>query len=517
MLLVTASEIQAMDRETIENFGVPGIVLMESAGRGATRKLVQNCIGTAKVKVAIMAGRGNNGGDGFVIARYLSHQCIPVTVYLLSAKEKVKGDAAANLALLPKLRIPVIELPDIKSFQSYKDSMRQHDIWVDAILGTGLKSNVTGYFKFVIDYINDLEKTVFAVDIPSGLNSDTGQPCGCCIRADATATFAYAKIGHVVYPGAAYTGDLNIVDIGIPPHIAEKVDPKQHLLTRDDMHHTINRRDPDAHKGKTGHALVIAGSTGKTGAAAMTSMSAMRVGAGLVTLGVPDSLNAIVETQVLEAMTAPLPETGDGILGASAEQTILDLSTGKKCVAIGPGLGQADETRQLLLRLLPQINVPTVIDADGVNNLSGNAEILKTCQCPLVLTPHPGEMAHLLATSVQDVQADRIACARNFATEFKVNLVLKGARTVVAHPDGHVFINPTGNAGMASGGMGDILTGIIAGLIAQGYSPEEAARLGVYLHGAAADTLAETKAPFGYLASDVMYTIPFQLQQLLNS
>ena len=517
MLLVTANEIQAMDRETIENFGVPGIVLMECAGRGATRILAEKCIRTADLNVGVMAGRGNNGGDGFVIARYLTFRGIPVTVYLLSVKEKVKGDAAANLALLSKLDIPVVELPDIESFQKHKEEIQQHDIWVDAILGTGLNSDVTGYFKTVIETINDLNKPVFAVDIPSGLNSDTGQPCGCCVHADVTATFAFAKIGHLVYPGTAYTGDLNIIDIGIPPHIAKAVDPKQHLLTEHVLHDLIYQRRPDTHKGTTGHVLVIAGSPGKTGAAAMTAMSAMRVGAGLVTLGIARSLNAIAEMQVLEAMTAPLPETVSGILGAGAEKVILELSAGKKCVALGPGLGQADETRQLLLEILPKIKIPIVIDADGINNLSGNVEILKDCHGPLVLTPHPGEMARLTATSVAAVQTDRIACARNFATEFQVHLVLKGARTIVAHPDGHVFINPTGNSGMASGGMGDILTGIIAGLIAQGYQPDEAARLGTYMHGAAADSLADNMAPFGYLASEVMNAIPTQLKRLLNS
>ena len=517
MLLVTASEMQAMDRDTIDNFGIPGIVLMECAGRGATRSLVKNCIGTAMCNVGIMAGRGNNGGDGFVIARHLSHRGIPVTVYLLSDKNKVKGDAAVNLALLPKLQIPVIELPDIEAFQAQKKTMHRHDVWVDAILGTGLKSEVTGYFKTVIDFINQLQKTVFAVDIPSGLNADTGQPCGCCIRAQATATFGFAKIGHLVYPGAAYTGDLDVIDIGIPPHVAETVGPKQHLLTKDGLHPIINGRNPDVHKGNTGHTLILAGSPGKTGAAAMTAMSAMRVGAGLVTLGIAESLNATLEAQVLEAMTAPLPESVGGVLGPSAEKTILELSAGKRCVALGPGLGQSDKTRQLLLRLLPQMDIPMVIDADGINNMAGHTAVLKDCQHPIILTPHPGEMARLLATGVKAVQADRISCAREFAVEYKVHLVLKGARTVIAHPNGHVFVNPTGNAGMASGGMGDILTGVIAGLITQGYLPEEASHLGVYLHGAAADTLAEKTAPFGYLASEVMHTIPHELRQLMNS
>ncbi|MBU1161383.1 MAG: NAD(P)H-hydrate dehydratase [Proteobacteria bacterium] len=517
MYLVTANEMQKMDRSTIESFGLPGRILMENAGRGATQFFLEQFKDAENKKIGVIAGLGNNGGDGFVIARYLAQKGISVTVYLLSERQKVSGDAAANLELLPSLNVPVIEMPDAESFSAHETAMRHEAIWIDAILGTGLQSDVKGFFKDVIDFINQSNKPVFAVDIPSGLNSDTGRPCGTCIRADATATFAFAKTGHFLLPGADYTGNLKIIDIGIPPYIADSVRPLQYLLTPDLIRTVFYPRPSDAHKGHTGHLLVIAGSPGKTGAATMTATSAMRAGAGLVTLGIPASLNPILEIHVTEAMTEPLPETKDGVLGEASFNRIMALLSDKKCLAIGPGIGINPETKMLVQRLLQESKKPMVIDADGLNCLIGCTEILKNFEKPIVLTPHPGEMSRLMGTTAADVQKDRIHCARDFAEKFNVHVVLKGARTVVAHPDGKVFINPTGNPGMASGGMGDVLTGVIAGFIAQGHSPELAAHAGVYLHGAAADSLAKNKGPFGYLATDVMNILPEAIKTLSDN
>ena len=512
MYLVTASEMQQMDRQTIQSFGIPGRVLMENAGRGATRVLFDQFDDIINKNIGVIAGHGNNGGDGFVIARYLAQKSSNVTVYLLTESTRVKGDAEANLKLLAPLNVPVVEIPDEQSFLAHKTGLLHQEIWIDALLGTGLKSDVKGYFKKIIEFINTHGKPVFSVDIPSGLNSDTGQVCGACIRAQATATFAFAKTGHMLFPGAEYTGYLEIIDIGIPDHIAKNIRPKQHLLTPERIRTAFRPRNPDAHKGTTGHVLVVSGSTGKTGAAAMTAMSAMRAGAGLVTLAIPESLNPVLETQVLEAMTYPLPETENGIIGESSFNKIMDLLSGKKCLAIGPGLGEAAETKKLVHRIIKESPVTIVIDADGLNNLAGSTEILKKAKAPLILTPHPGEMARLMDSTAGSVQKDRITCARKFAEKFNVHIILKGAKTIIAHPEGNIFINPTGNPGMASGGMGDVLTGIIAGLVAQGFSPESAAHTGVYLHGAAADMLAETIGPFGYLSSEVMNAIPGQLK-----
>lgn len=514
MYLVTAGEMQEMDRRTIESFGIPGRVLMENAGRGAADFFLSKYPAMTHLKVGIVAGRGNNGGDGFVIARYLDHQRVDVTVYLLTEPSRLTGDAAANFELLAPLGVAVIVVPQVEIFDHAKDSMRAKDLWIDAMLGTGLNSDVRGFYREVIDFINSLNKPVLSVDIPSGLNADSGQPCGTSIRASATATFAFAKIGHYQYPGATLSGEVDVVDIGIPPHIAEEVGPRQYLLTPTAIRDTIEPRSQITHKGRTGHVLILAGSPGKTGAAAMTATAAMRAGAGLVTLAVPKSLEPIAAAQSLEVMTAALPETKDMVLGDTATETIFRLADGKRCLALGPGMGQSDETRTLLYQLIAQCRLPMVIDADGLNNLVGSTDKLQHCIEPVVITPHPGEMARLAETSVKAVQENRLNCAREFSQAFGVHVVLKGAGTVIAHPDGFAFINPTGNPGMASGGMGDVLTGLIAGFIAQGYAVESACHMGVYLHGAAADTLARQKGPWGYLASELMERIPAEIRSL---
>lgn len=516
MYLVTADEMRQMDRKAIESFGIPSRVLMENAGREAARILFKTFDGLSGKRVGIVAGRGNNGGDGFVIARYLACKGTAVTVYLLAKSTLVKGDAATNLKLLAPLKIPVVEAPDQKSFLEHKTSMKHIEIWVDAIFGTGLKSDVEGYFKEVIQFINSLNRPVFAVDIPSGLNSDNGQPCGVSIHAHTTVTFAFAKTGHFLLPGADYTGNLKLVDIGIPPYIAEEVRPLQYLLTQDTIRAHFQPRPADVHKGSMGHLLIIAGSAGKTGAAAMTAISAMRAGAGLVTVGIPKSSNPVLETLALEVMTCPLPETGDGMLDESSLDTIMDILKGKRCLAIGPGLGTDAGTKTLVRLVIQECTAPLVIDADGLNSLAGSTQILKNLKVPAVLTPHPGEMARLTGTTASSVQKARIDSARSFAEKFNVHVVLKGARTVIAHPDGKVFINPTGNPGMASGGMGDVLTGIIAALITQGYTPEAATHAGVYLHGAAADAMSKKSGAFGFLATEVMEAIPVQIGRLID-
>jgi NAD(P)H-hydrate epimerase len=292
--------------------------------------------------------------------------------------------------------------------------------------------------------------------------------------------------------------------------------PRHFLITAKLVQSYLAPRPADAHKGIAGHLLVIAGSTGKTGAASMTSMSALRAGAGLVTLGVAESLNDAIEGQMPEAMTAPLPECHNGILGESALNTIRKVLRGKRCLAIGPGLGLAAETRDLIHKIMRECQLPLVIDADGLTHLAAEVNNIKNASAPVILTPHPGEMARLLDIKVSQVQQERIKCAHNFAVDCNAHVVLKGARTVIAHPDGRVFINPSGNAGMASGGMGDVLTGIIAGLIVQGLSPEAACHAGVYLHGAAADTLAQNVGPYGYLAGDVMHSIPGEIKKVVS-
>lgn len=518
MYLVNASEMQQMDRLTIEAFGLPGRLLMENAGRGATRIFLKRFCADGKElekRVAVVAGRGNNGGDGFVMARYLAQKEIPVTVFLLSKRDRLQGDAKANFDLLEPMAVPVFEVPDKPALEAALDRLRSHELFIDAILGTGLNSTVRGFYRRAILALNQMEGPVFAVDIPSGLDSDTGQVRGLAIHAAVTATFGFAKLGHCLHPGAQMSGRLEVIEIGIPPLIARQVGCRQRLITPDYLARRHRPRKADAHKGTLGHLLVLAGSTGKTGAAAMTSEAALRSGAGLVTLGNPQRLHAVLETRLLEVMTVPLPDDSLGQFTPKALPIALSLMEGKACLAIGPGVGTGSGTASLVQQVTAQCPLPMVIDADGLNNLIGHLDILEERATPTVITPHPGEMARLMSVSVATIQHDRIGAARSLAEKHGIIVVLKGAGTVIAHPDGKVFVNPTGNPGMAAGGMGDVLTGLIAGLITQGYEPGHAAHAGVFLHGMAADRLARKKGPTGYLASEVMEQIPVVSADLL--
>ncbi len=515
MQIVTAAQMQQMDHRTIETFGIPGRVLMENAARGATRLFLDRVYKNGPGRVGVAAGRGNNGGDGFVVARYLGQKDIPTTVYLLSTADRLEGDAKANFKLLDAARVPVIEIADAQALASRQEEMLLEDFWIDAILGTGLKSDVRGVFHDVIELLNNSRKPIFSIDIASGLNSDTGQPCGICIQATATATFAHAKIGHVQYPGTTHSGILDVVDIGIPPSISADSDGGQYLVTAKDIGAIIGKRPPDTHKGRTGHVLVVAGATGKTGAAIMATTSALRAGAGLVTLGIPQSLNAILETRVIEAMTLPLPDQGTGLLLEEAFAPIVGAAASKQAMALGPGLGTAAHTRNLVSRIIRETDIPLVIDADGLNNLAGHPSWLEGRDATTVLTPHPGEMARITGLSIADIQKNRVQAARKLALQGKVHVVLKGAGTVIASPDGRIWINTTGNPGMSSGGMGDVLTGLIAGFLAQGLSPEKACQAGVYIHGLAADMLS-VDAPWGYLATEVMDAIPRAIHRIMH-
>lgn len=515
MHLLTADEMREADRQTIESFGIPGRVLMENAGRGAARVFLENFPDALNTAVGIAAGRGNNGGDGFVIARCLASMGADVRVFLLSDPARLSGDAAANFRLLSPLEIPVIEIPDVEAFYTLKNRLKKPMLWVDAIFGTGLNSDIRGHYRQIIDFINDSGKPVFSVDIPSGLHADIGRPLGTCIKAHATATFGAAKPGLVMAPGCAYAGRISIIDIGIPSHVISAIKPAHHLITAEDIRSLLPQRSVDTHKGDTGHVLVAAGSKGKTGAGALSAIAALRAGAGLVTLAVPEPLGPVVEGLALETMTMALPSTADGALSEAGADIILKNLAGKQCLAIGPGIGSLPETGRMVCRLVENSLSPMVMDADALNLIAQGPKILKNKKAEIVITPHPGEMARLVGTTSSDIQEDRIGHAKKFAKEFGVCVVLKGARTVIADPKGEIFINPTGNPGMASAGMGDALTGIIAGFIAQGHDILTASILGIYIHGAAADILMAESGQ-GFLASEVIDTIADVLFRIKN-
>ena len=511
MKLVTASEMRELDRRAIQDLGIPSLVLMENAGRTTYQILRQEFPGL-QGEVAVVAGRGNNGGDGFVVARYLANAGIPVAVFLLGPEEQVSGDARVNLEILAHLGVEVVEVLTEADLNPFIHRLAKAGLIVDALLGTGLNSPVTGLMAALIERLNHLRAPVLAVDIPTGLSADTGEVLGVALKARVTVTYGWPKLGQVLPPGRDYAGRLWQVDIGIPPILAREA--KVSLAEAREMRAVLPPRPCGSHKGNFGHLLVLAGSIGKTGAAALAAGAALRAGAGLVTLGVPASLNDILEVKLTEAMTLPLPEAAAArALGKAAWAPIAEFVNEKFTVALGPGIGTHPETRELVGRLVHDLACPMVIDADGINNLAADTSVLKDAAGPRILTPHPGEMARLVGLTTPEVQARRLDLARETATKFGVTLVLKGAQTVVAAPDGRASLNATGNPALASGGTGDVLTGLIGGFLAQGLAPWDAARLGVYLHGLAADFFVSRRGPRGMIAGDLLAIFPAMLAE----
>ncbi len=513
MLVVTAQEMRELDRLTIEKHRVPSLTLMERAGEGVFKCLQERFRGAVKRGVLIVAGRGNNGGDGLVVARYLKKKRIPCEVILLAKKENLSPDAAANHRALLKAKGKVYEV-DEGSLSLLSKKLKKHGIVVDSILGTGLRDEVRGLYLDVIETINASGLPVLAVDIPSGLHADTGRPLGTAVQAEITVTFGYPKLGQVIHPGLSYAGDLAVVDIGIHPDAVEEVGPQIELLEEQNISWLIPSRGADSHKGTYGHLLVVAGSRGKTGAAILACRAAMRVGTGLVSLAGPRALNSIFATALVESMTEPLGVESLEELEAPDDQGWARLLDRKSALLFGPGIGTREGAKSALWWLLKNLAMPWVIDADGLNILAEDINRLRGAKTPPLLTPHPGEMARLIGSDTAEVNRDRIGVARNFARENRCHVVLKGARSVIATSDGRVYINPTGNAGMASGGMGDALAGILAGLLAQGRGPEEALKLGVFLHGFAGDQVASSRGEIGLIASDVVEELPLAIQRL---
>ena len=513
MKVATAEQMQELDRKSIETYRIPGIVLMENAGKGATEIISNTFPDIQNKKIAIVAGKGNNGGDGFVIARYLLNRGISVKVYLLADPKVLRGDAETNFQIFQRMKGEVISVPSSKDYQKVKKELEKFDLLIDAIFGTGLDAEVRGYYREVIDHLNTLQQPIVAIDIPSGLDANTGKPLGTAIRASLTITFGLPKVGHLLSPGLDYVGEVKLVDIGLPKKLVEEEKIQTFLLEEEEIRGWLSiPRRPDTHKGDYGHLLVIAGSVGKTGAAAMACEAALRVGAGLVTLAIPKSLNAIMEVKLTEVMTEPLPETPKQTLSLRGFNSILRLCENKKAVIIGPGIGTFKETQSLILKLIKTLDLPIILDADGLTALASQPKTFPIKNRSLILTPHPGEMARLIRSTAKEVQEDRIGVSRSFSQSHHVHLVLKGHRSLVATPKGEVFINPTGNPGMASGGTGDVLTGMIGGLICQGFDILQSLQIAVYLHGLAGDDMAQELGEKSLIATDIIKKIPALLQ-----
>lgn len=513
MKLLYAHEMKEIDRRATSLYGIPSLILMENAGL-QTMEVVDEVLGSALGKnVVILAGKGNNGGDGLVVARHLLNAGASVDTFIMGNPGEFTPDSRINYDILTRMTSAIYPLFQEDQLDKLMLALLGADLIVDAIYGIGFQGSLGELETKVVRMINWTRVPVVAVDIPSGVEADTGKVHGEAVRATHTVTFALPKIGLVMEPGKDYVGTLSVADISIPRPLLEDKELKTNLIGEAMARSFLQPRQPESHKGTYGHAMVIGGSRGMTGAVIMTSAAALRCGAGLVTAALPESLLPVAEAAMVEVMTRALPETGQTAIALEALPAIENLLGICSVCAIGPGMSQYPEANAIVRFVLEKAGIPVIIDADGLNALAGDIGILKQRQIPVVLTPHPGEMARLTGKSVEEIQTNRIAIARSAALDWGVTLVLKGNKTVVANARGEVYVNITGNPGMATAGSGDVLCGIIAGLIAQGLKPADAACVGVYLHGLSGDAAAHMKGERGIIAGDLINCLPAVLKQ----
>jgi ADP-dependent NAD(P)H-hydrate dehydratase / NAD(P)H-hydrate epimerase len=500
----TAAEMRAVDARAIAELGIPGPRLMDNAGTGAARLIAREFAPIRRRRVLVLCGKGNNGGDGFVVARRLRSAGARVRVWLVGRRREVGGDAAIALS---RWRGRTAEIVAETALPALARELEQADVVVDALLGTGLTGPARELTARVIDAVNAAHRPVVSLDLPSGLGSDHGALLGPTVNARLTATFVGYKRSLLLYPGASCAGRVHVVDIGIPrAEVARGI--TTFLLEQDDVRSHFPPRKPDAHKGTFGHLLVIAGSLGKTGAAGLAGGAALRSGVGLCTIATPISQQPVVAMLGREYMTEPLAETAGQALSLKAKDRIWELLTRADAVALGPGISLDPDTQALVRALVRDVDRPMVVDADGLNALAGHLELLDGAAGPRVLTPHPGEMARMLGVEVPRVQSDRLETVRAFCARHRVALALKGAGTVVGDADGRVFINPTGNPGMASGGSGDVLTGMVGAFLARGLDAAAALQAGCFLHGLAGDLASGDLGEEGLIAGDIVEAIP---------
>ena len=524
MRILSSAQMSWVDRETTARYGLPGLLLMENAGSGVVREMERHFEGLKGLRVLVVCGKGNNGGDGLVVARHLHLGGVATEVVLMARPESLKGDARTNLEVAQKMGVPIEWIVEEGNWSDRLQSRlapARTDILVDALLGTGGRLPLTGFMMEVVRRLRRFPRVV-AIDLPSGLDCDClGAPAHEMVApvSELAVTFTAPKPAHIFAPAARFSGEWVVVPIGSPPELVRESGSWLHQVTRAEAAATLQdfAREPEAHKGHFGHVLAVAGSTGKTGAAAMAAQASLACGAGLVTLAVPAPCQPVVAGQLLEVMTEPLAATPGGAFStkAFAYSRVEDLLQGKTVVALGPGLGRESETVQFVRRFLEECRLPVVLDADGINACQGALDLLGRKQEVLVLTPHPGEFARLLGISSRELLEDRIELARGFAMERGLYLVLKGHQTLLASPSGQVYLNSSGNPGMAKGGSGDVLTGIVSGLMAQWFSMpatrdrrgkhdlESVIALAVFVHGLAGDLALEIRGDQSVMASDL--------------
>jgi hydroxyethylthiazole kinase-like uncharacterized protein yjeF len=517
MKIATPEQMNAIDGCSINEYGIPGILLMENAALAVVSEAASMMGGCRGKTVTAVAGRGNNGGDAFAAARLLHSRGAEVKTYLVGRKAGISGDALFNMTLFEKTGGNVIELAEEQDLETLTADMSRSELVLDGIFGTGLGREVGGLAASAISRMNESGKAILAIDIPSGIDGADGSIKGICVRADATVTFCMLKIGLVLNPGCEYAGKLITAEIGTPKGAVDKQNIRTELTDRELVSRLIPVRRSDSHKGDYGKVMILTGSNGMTGCGCLSSMAALRCGAGLVYTAVPGSLAPIYGAAAVEPVVLPLEDGGRGCLCAHSAGQILEYMERMDAAAIGPGLTASEDIRLIVEQIIENSRIPLVLDADVLNSISGNPAVLKKLKAAAVITPHPGEMARLTGLGIADIQRDRVGTASRFAAEYGVTVVLKGSRTVTAIPDGRIFINPTGNAGMATAGSGDVLAGVIAGLAAQGLSICDAAVAGVYLHGLAGDNAAESIGMHGIVAGDILVRIPRIIKELTEN
>src|SRR5262245_12631834 len=516
MRILNSAQMRDADRRSIDEIGIASIVLMENAGRQVVAAIEAMFSDLPARRVAVLCGRGNNGGDGFVVARTLLQRGVDVSIFVVGDVAGVRGDARANLEVLGHLGHAIVEISDAQAWELHFSEIRGCDLLVDAMFGTGLKTPLTGLFETIVADINGSDLAVVSVDLPSGLSADTPDPIGPCIDATMTVTLGAPKLPLLLPPGEGHCGDVVIADIGIPEAAIDAVEgPHLELLTRDVVRALVEPRPADSHKGDYGHVLVLAGGRGKTGAAHLAAMGALKSGAGLVTVATIKSSQPIVAAMAPEYMTEGLEEGPDG--GLLLESLDRVLSSQADVIAAGPGLGTAKSTVAFIRGLLARAGVPLVLDADGLNAFADAPELLVGPEGrDVIITPHPGELARLVGVTTADVQANRIEIAQGFAEAHQLYVVLKGHRSLIATPEGHVFVNPPGNPCMATGGMGDLLTGMVAAWLAQLLDAEAACKLAVYLHGLAGDLTEAEKGEVALTPTDVLARLGDAVAELMG-
>ncbi len=512
MKVLTAAAMREADRRTIEELGLPGAVLMESAGMRIVEVIL--ALQPAPARVVVAAGRGNNGGDGFVAARLLRQAGVPVSLWAMAPPDAYRGDAAINYEFLRHSGFVVKHILDQAGLEQFKADLEGAGLIVDALFGIGLDRPVTGLAAAVIEAINSSDLPVLAADIPSGVQADSGEVMGCAVQARWTVTFAFPKAGLLQHPGAALAGEVFVGEISIPSFLAAGEQATVSRAQR--LWELLPPRPQASHKGSFGRVLIIAGSPGMSGAAVLAAGAALRGGAGLVYLAAPATVCPALEAQLPEAITLSLPEFSPGVAEQAAAKLLLEKAASCSALAMGPGLAPVRETAALLGELIRHCPLPLVIDAGALGALvqlpeEGRKEILRAAQQPPLLTPHPGEMALLTGLGIDEVQRSRPELALRFAREWDSIIVLKGAQTVIASPAGELCFNPTGGPALATAGTGDLLTGLIVSLIAQGMQPFDAAAAAAFIHGLAGDLLPKGR---GTLAGEVLAAFPAAFQHL---